>query len=384
MVNKIEYMGPLDRPIHPKPKPKISPVAKAFGVIVVLPTIAAAVYYIGLAAPQYESEARFVVRSAEQNQPSAFGLALQGVGISGSQTDVFAVHEYIKSRDGMDSANKAVSIEKALGRPVVDFLARYPRFWESKDVETEYKAYLRHVTVGYDSTTGISTLRVRAFAPTDSEKLAVALLDSGEVLVNSLNQRSYENAIKDAGEAVRKAELNLLASQNELSTYRNQEAFVDPARTAQEANGLITDLLTNLAVAKAERSQMMALAPQSPELARLNARIRAFEAQISEERMKIAGNVSSLASKIGEYERLELNREVAGRELVQARTSREAAERQASSQKLYLQRIVEPKAAAVPTYPNRLRGILTVLTVCFAAFSLGWLVWASIREHRHA
>jgi len=34
--------------------------------------------------------------------------------------------------------------------------------------------------VGYDSTTGISTLRVEAFRPGDAHDIANALLDSGE------------------------------------------------------------------------------------------------------------------------------------------------------------------------------------------------------------
>jgi hypothetical protein len=48
------------------------------------------------------------------------------------------------------------------------------------------KQFNKYVTVGYDSQTGISTLRVEAFTPQDAQKTAAAMLDSGELTYMNL------------------------------------------------------------------------------------------------------------------------------------------------------------------------------------------------------
>lgn len=71
-------------------------IPMSFIILVVAPTVLVAIYYLLIASPQYTSEARFVVRSKAQEQPSSLGVALQGVGLSTNQTDAYAVHEYIR------------------------------------------------------------------------------------------------------------------------------------------------------------------------------------------------------------------------------------------------------------------------------------------------
>ena len=77
----------------------VSRIPWLFVVIVALPTLVTAIYYLLIAAPRYVSEARFVVRSRSEGQPAALGSVLQSVGQSfgvsfgQSSTDAFEVHE---------------------------------------------------------------------------------------------------------------------------------------------------------------------------------------------------------------------------------------------------------------------------------------------------
>lgn len=383
MKNKIEYLGRVDeitartRKVRPFPRVPLS-----FLIVVVLPTVVAFIYYMFIAAPQYVSEARFIVRAPAQDQPSSFDMALQGVGLSSNQTDVFAVHEYIDSRDGLAELCRRVNLPAILGRSKRDFLARYPMPWEAQSQEGLFKAYGRFVTVGYDSTKGISTLRVRAFDPKDAQRMSLALLDGGERLINRLNDRAYRDALQEAGVVVAEAEARLSGSQNALATFRNREQFIDPGRTALEGTSLIGDLMGQAATLRAERSQLVEQVPNSPQILILEARIRAYEQQIEVERAKLAGAATSLAPKIGVYERLVLDREMADRSVAQARSAYESAERQARNQRLYLQRIVEPGAPDSSTYPHRWLALLAVFATALAAYGLGWLIVASVSEHR--
>lgn len=382
--NSVEFLAPLAaqessqlrRPKWGKKLPW------GFLACVVLPTILASIYYGLIAAPQYVSEARFIVRSPSEPQASTLGFALQGVGLASNQTDAFAIHEFIASRDGLEALASKVPLEAILSRPRMDFIARYPRIGQGRNKESLFEAYSRIVTVGYDATSGISTLRVQSFSPRDTQLIASTLLANGEELINRLNDRAYQNAIGEAAVTVIEAQARLVESQRRLSEYRNREQFIDPARSATETSQLIGSLLGQVAALRAERAQLAETAPQSPQLPYLDGRIRAFEGQIEQERRRIAGGTNSLAGKLGEYEDLVLDREAADKALMQARAAADSAAIQARRQQLYLQRVVEPNLAEKPTRPRRIIGILTVLASALALYGIGWLVLASIREHR--
>ena len=77
---RLDYLGPLPGPEPRAPRPLASRLAGLpwpFVLVVVLPTLVAAIYYLMIASPRYVSEARFIVRAPAQTQPSARGVALQ-------------------------------------------------------------------------------------------------------------------------------------------------------------------------------------------------------------------------------------------------------------------------------------------------------------------
>lgn len=381
--DNLNYLGPIPKllPRNERTIPWWRRIPLAFILIVVLPTAITAFYYLLIASPRYVSEARFVVRSPNQATPSSLGVALQGVGISSGQTDAFAVHEYISSRDSIVELERRFDMKQLLSPPGADPLARYPRPWDSPSEEGLYKGFQRFLTVGYDSTTGISTLRVEAFRAADAQAVSEALLVGGEALVNRLNQRSSTDAVAEAEVARDEARERLSAAQRQLTTFRNREQFIDPELAATEGSELIGGLLATVATLRAERAQVASAAPQSPQLPTFDSRIAAYEAQIATERSKIAGTAGSLAPKIGAYEDLVLQRELADRELVQSTASLITAQQESRRQNQYLERIVAPNLPDKPTQPRRWLAILTVLSSTLLIYGVGWLLWAGVREH---
>ena len=380
---KLTYVGPLQGRAAKSPAsvPFWQRVPLAFLLVVVLPTLVTAAYYLLIATPRYVSEAQFIVRTAEQRQPSSLGVALQGVGLSQGQTDAFAVHRYIRSRDGLRALSQRIDVAAVLNANA-DPLSRFPRPWEGRTFEDLYQSFLRFVDVGYDSTTGISTIRVEAFSARDAQAMNNALLNRGELLVNQLNERAQADAVAESAQSVREADERLRAAQTELSNFRNREGIIDPARTATEGASMIGELLTTLATIQAERAQLAAQAPQSPQLAILDSRIAAFRRQIDIERGRLAGDNDSLARKIGAYEALVLDRESANRALVTATLSLDEAQQDARRKQLYLERVVSPNLPDKAVEPKRLISILTVLISTLLAYGIGWLIWAGVREHR--
>lgn len=379
----LKYLGPIPSLTHNNGgRPWWGRVSPAFLIVVVLPTLIAAIYFLFIASPRYVSEARFIVRASNHSQPSSLGVALQGVGLSPTQTDAFAVHEYIDSRDGLRDVTRRLDLLAMLGQRGADPLSRYPRPFEGRSEESLYKAYKRRVVVGYDSTTGISTLRVEAFTARDAQQLSETLLSGGERLVNRLNLRSATDAVTEAADARDRARARQVAAQQKITAFRNQEEFIDPTLSARESSELIGGLLATVANLRAERSQLASSAPQSPQLPIIDSRIAAYERQIAAERAKIVGSSGSLAPRIGAYEDLVSEREFADRELAEANAALLTAEQDARRQKLYLDRVVNPNLPDKASEPRRWRSILTVLISCLLIFSVGWLVWAGVREHR--
>ncbi len=381
---QINYLGPIPEALtfRDERKPWWRRLPVGFLMVVALPTMLAMIYYLLIATPRYVSEARFIVRASNQSQPSAIGVALQGVGLSTTQSDAFAVHEYIKSRDSLREMGRRFDVAAMLNPPGADAFSRYPRPWDSRSEEGLYKGFNRFVVVGYDATTGISTLRVEAFRAEDSRLLNQALLAGGEQLVNRLNDRAVGDAVSEATMARDEARAKLTAVQQQLTGFRNRQGFIDPELSARESSSLIGGLMATVARLRAYRSQLAGEAPQSPQLTILDGRIAAYEREIAAERTKVAGASTSLAAQVGVYTDLELQRELADRELTQTTASLLAAQQEARRQKLYLDRIVNPNLPDKPTQPRRWIAILTVLASTVLIYGVGWLVWAGVREHR--
>jgi len=382
MTAKIERLGPLPAKAAANPKAVLKGVPWAFFLVVLFPTIVAAIYFFFIATPRYVSEAKFIVREADSKQPTSLGLVLQGAGLSAAQGDAFAVHEYMTSRDALAEIDKNGQVRRALSRPGTDAFSRVPGLFDDKSNETIFKGLKRYLTVGYSSGTGISTIRVEAFRPKDAQQLNDALLQGGERLVNRLNMRASQDAVTDATRVRDEAQLRLQTSQAALSGFRNRERFIDPASSAQEGASLLATLGTTLAGLRAERSELAASAPASPQLTVLDGRIRAYEQQISSEREKIAGSSDSLAPKIGAYESLALERQLATQALAAANVSLDASIQDAQRQRLYLERVVSPSLPDKASAPNRFRTVLTVLLTALAIYALGWLLVAGVREHK--
>jgi len=382
--SKLNYLGPLPKALtFDRPRPGwMQRLPTPFLIVVGLPTLLAAVYLLLIASPQYVSEARFIVRQPNQAQPSGLGIALQGVGLPAAQTDAFAVHEYIRSRNAVADLSRHFDLPAIFGPPGADIFSKYPRLGEKRTAEGLYKGVERFVTVGYDATTGISTLRVNAYRPRDARAINEALLAGGERLINDMNARAAADAVRDAEHARQVAQARLAAAQQQLTAFRNRERIIDPARTATEGVQMIGDLMTTVARLRAERAQLASEAPNSPQLPLLDARIAAFERQISIERANMAGAQGSLAPKIGVYEDLVLNREFADKQLAAATAALTTAEQEARRQKLYLERVVHPNLPDEATEPHRWMSLLTVFVTCLLIYGVGWLVWAGIREHR--
>ena len=111
--------------------------------------------------------------------------------------------------------------------------------------------------------------------------------------------------------------------------------------------------------------------PDSPRIAALQNRIDAIDQQIAEYTASLAGGAKSMASRKAEFDRLDLERQLAAKSLGAALSTLESARQDALRQQLYLQRVVKPNTPDKSQYPSRLTSILMVSAFCLALY---WIV----------
>jgi capsular polysaccharide transport system permease protein len=344
----------------------------------------AAVYFFVVAASQYETEARFVVRSAARPEvPGGLSILVQ-LGLARSQDDSFIVQEFMVSRDAIEKLRARLPLEAMFDREGADFLARYPSVIYGPEAEEFYRYFQRMMTVVHTDKTGISTLRVRAFHASDARDIAETLLQLGEEFVNRINQRLQVDAVGNSSAELGLAQARLIQAQTALTDFRNRELMVDPSRNAIALAELIAHLSAELGGTQAQIAEMKSGAAGNPQLLGLRRKATSLEEQIIRERSRIAGDSQGLAERIATYERLILEREFAQRMLGASEADLVRARSEAARQLLYLDRVVEPYLADYPTRPKRIADVMTILAANTLLLLIGWLFATGLREHAAA
>jgi capsular polysaccharide transport system permease protein len=352
-----------------------------FKATVLLPTLLAALYFFGVAAPQFDSEARFLIRG-RQGASAAGALAemAQGAGFRPASEEAASVREYLHSHDAVAALRERLPLVEIFRRPEADPVARL--WWATPPAERLLDFYRRMVTAELDTMTGLTTLRVRSFRPEDSQALARSLLTLSEELVNRLNLRMMEDGLRVAREELGIAEARLTAAQLAVTAFRERERAVDPTRTAGLTLDNIGRLEGALAEARAELAEALRFTRgENPRVLQLRNRVGALEAQVAEDRQRVSTGAAGLSRQIGAYERLSVENELARAQLASATASLERARVDAQRQQLFLLRVVEPNLAEFARYPKASLTVLYVFICLSVAYGLAWLLIAGMREH---
>lgn len=358
---------------------KIDPI---FLVTVAIPTILAILYF-GLIAPDvYVSESRFVVRSPDKQTSSALGALLKAPGVSLSGDEIFAVQEYVESRDALKALNRDGFVDRMIAGPGLDRFERFYSFGFGHSFEGKYRFFRRRVDVQNETTSSISIMKVRAYNAKDAFTMNERLLDLGEVLVNRINNRSREDLIRFSETEVAAARQEVERTALALAAFRNRSGLVDPEQQAGIELQLISKLQDELISAKTQLLQLRAFTPANPQIPVLKTRIDGLKVEIDRETAKVAGSGTSMASASVNYQRLSLESKFADQQLASAMASLESARNDARRKQVYLERVVEPNVPDEATEPRRLRNIFSTFALGLVAWGVLSMLLAGLREHR--
>jgi capsular polysaccharide transport system permease protein len=352
-------------------------------LVVLLPTLLTGGFFFGYAAEQYESEARYLVRGRQNGGGSGgslLGEVLSSAGFKAANEEALAVRDYLQSHDAVRDLRRHIDLVSLWRRPEADLVTRL--WWEEPDTERLLRYYRGKVDVLHDTSTGLTTLRVRGFRPEDSKAVADQLLAASEALVNRFSERSTADTLRVAREEVALAERRVVAARDAVTAFRQREQAVDPTRSAAITLETIGQLEGTLTQTRAELQERQAfMRPDNPHIQNLRNRIAALTTQIAEERRRATVGDATVSQQMADYERLMLEREFADRQLASATASLETARADAQRQQLFLIRVVEPNLAERAEYPRAAYITASVFVSMLVLYGIGWLLVVGVREH---
>lgn len=356
---------------------------RPFTMWVILPSLLAAFYLFFVAAPQFVSESRFTVRAQMPRVTGASSVGGEILGSAGflpSPENIASVRDFLLSHDAVRKTRETIDLVEVFRRPEADPLFRL--WWPNPTAERLRWFYRWQVTVTVDPTTGISDLRVWTFRPADSLALSNRLLAISEELVNDMNNRIREEAVRIARAELRRAETRVTDARVALTMFRQQERAVDPSATATAAVTTISGLESEIARARSEMQTLQNFArPGSPQIMNLQNRIRGLEAQVAEERSRIAAAGTGVTELIETFARLSAEVALAQNQLEANVVVLDRANSDAVRQSIFLSRVVEPNLAERSLFPLPYWLSLYVFLSLSILYGMAWLILTGMREH---
>lgn len=345
------------------------------------PTLAALLYFSVIAADQYESISPFIVQTAEQQPSLGLESLLGAVPGAASSRDALAIREYVLSRDVLRKLDADHNFIAHYKTEDADWLASLQ---PTATFEETYEYYADKVAVDYDSVSGVLTLRVRAFSADKAHEFATAILGYSEAMVNDLAEKARQDSIRFAEKQVRMAEDRLRKARAAIVELQGKGADLNPQESAAAALTIRSQLQGELAKARAELSATQAfMRSDAARVVALRQRVSSLAQQVERENRRMVDPTGGdgMNTALAEFEPAVLEKEFSQTAYASALKSLEVARAEAGRQHRYLATIARPSLPDEATYPRRIYGILTVFFVSIAAFAIGSLLVAALREH---
>lgn len=356
----------------------------SFISIVIVPSFLSIIYFGLIASDRYVSSSSFVIRSP-QKAASVSGLSsfLQSSGFARSQDDAYVVNDYILSRDAMLKLQRDLDLKKIYSHPEIDLLSQFNPLNLDDSMENLYKYYQKRIKVTLESTSSISTLQVRAYSAQEAHDINEKLLNMAEDLVNGLNARGRLDLIKSSEAEVTQAQQRVEDVLSKLASFRGQNQVFDLEKQASIDLQLVSKLQDQLILVQTQIAQIRLVTPDNPQLAILFEREKSLENQIAKIKNQMLGkSQSSYNNQAAEYERLNIEKEVAVKQLASAMAALEQNRNEAERKQLYLERIAQPNISDSATEPKRLKNIISTIFISLILWGIYSLMAAGVREHQ--
>ena len=378
-VRRSREIAKIQRDIMGRRRKKMLLLLVRMGFFVMLPTILAGFYYYKVATPMYATESSFLII---QNEGSGGAGPLGGLLPTqfATNSDAIATQGYLQSKDAMLRLDRDLGFKSHFKDEEVDAIQRL-----SADATNEeaYKLYKKYIKIGYDPTEGMIRMEVSAADPEISAEFSRRLISYAQERVNNLSQQKRDDTMKDAIDALEKAQQSRKDSQTTLIKLQVENGL-DPEAVIASLRGNITQYETIMIEKELELSAL--LDNQNPNRAKVEGvqgDMRRLNAQLAKLNARMTQSVDGENSLAQQAVALQL----AQADLANADTSLQAsnavldqARTEAGRQVRYLTVAVDPVASEAPSYPRAFENTLLAFLVFGGIYLMISLTASILRE----
>lgn len=353
-------------------------------LLVILPSTLWAAYLWTRAADQYVSTVGFSVRREEATPAIDMLGGIFGRSSSGTASDTDILYEFIRSPDLVQRTDRTLDIRQMFSRHWPrDFVFAFDPDGTIEDL-TDY--WRRQVRIYYDESSGIITVRVRAFTPQDAQAIARTVFTESERVVNGLSEQARLDATRLAEAELEKTRIVLTEARQAMTAFRVRTRIVDPTVDIGAQMTVMTALQSQLAEAQVALDTLRQNARAGDHrVTQAELRIESLRNQIEQERDKFGGHSpqgANYAEMMADYERLRVDLEFAEGSYHAARVAYESTLQAAIRQTRYLAAHITPTLAERSQEPSRPWLLALGAGLAFLLWSIMILIYYSVRDRR--
>ncbi len=358
---------------------KLAMLFTRLAFFVFLPTLLVGYYYFALATPMYATFSTLKVESSATSASGGGGGFFAGTALDAG--DSVVVQEFLSGRQAMLRLDREIGVRDHFSQDHIDSIQRLEP--DASDAAT-YKAYKRHVKIGFDPTDGVIQMEVIAADPELAKRYAEALISYAEEKVDSISQRARDDQMVGSLENLDDAEAAVVEAQNRVIDLKELFSVISTDVEVQLLISRISAL--ELQITEDEISLQELLANERPNRTKVASLERgiANRTEAAEKlRAKLTEGTSdgkSLARIQGELQIAES--ELATRVLMlqNSLATVEAARIEADRQSLYLETVNQPIAPDEPTYPRAFENTILAFLIFSAMYLMASLTASILRE----
>ena len=373
--------------------PKMAQLKQPFALFVLLPFFIFSFYQVILASPQYESQARLIVKEPDGMATLDPAMAIMaGFGAGASNLDTELVKAFVYSNDMLRYLEETLVITKHYSDSQYDFISRLD---DDASREGILSYYLDKVLIELDADSQVMSIFVQAFDPEFAHVMSKTIVERAEWYINEVGHNLAQEQLAFVKLEHQLVEQRLQKAKTQLLAFQRRHDLLDP-----QAEGIafqqITYQLEGLVVAKQTelidlRNSMSETAPQVIQArSQLNSMLQQLEKERSRLTSEKAGNealpkeeqnlnVSQILAKFSDYK---INLELALQAYTSSQVSLEKSRIEAYRQLKYLVTVESPTQPQEAKYPEVFYNISLFLAITLMLFGIGRIVIATVTELR--
>ena len=361
--------------------------SRIFLAFILGPTLIIGLYLLLFHSSMYVSQSHFALRSGDGTDISIAAATSMFAGASTTTLDAFILQNYVSTMDMLEKVEKKTGLHAHFSDRSRDIYSRL-KLQPTKEEFLDYWEWV--ASANYDLEKGIITIEVKAYTPEKAKEINDAILEFSEELVNQINTRAHQDAVRLTKSEVLAAEKRYFQALEALQKFRDDKEILDPTLTAQSLEKIVTQLEGEAASIQAELAATLSVMHKnSPKVATLQNRLQAIQEQIIKERSRLAGleggspkmGTNPLSSLYGDYTHLVSEEKFAQEYLLKAMEAAEKARLRAIAQSRYIVAFQPPTLPEESLYPQPLFFTLLSFLALLVLVGISALTIAAIADH---